>query len=105
MDWDVIHVQALPDYKLYVELKNRRVGIFDVAPYLAHGVFKELKDPRYFAQVGIQYGAITWPHDQDIAPETLVAELQAYQRPQETSATPITAVTHCHHNDSDDSTD
>jgi hypothetical protein len=80
MDWDVIHVKPLPNYKLYVELKNQQSGIFDVTPYLEHGVFKELKNPFYFAQVGIQYGAITWPHDQDIAPETLLAELQPYSK-------------------------
>lgn len=35
------------------------------------GVFKEMRDVSYFNQVGISLGAITWPHEQDIAPETL----------------------------------
>jgi hypothetical protein len=30
---------------------------------------------NYFNQVGILFGAVTWPHEQDIAPETLLAEL------------------------------
>jgi len=34
-------------------------------------VFRELKDLDYFRQVGIRYGAITWPNGQDIAPETV----------------------------------
>lgn len=30
---------------------------------------------HYFGQVGIQFGAVTWPDEQDIAPETLLAEM------------------------------
>jgi len=29
----------------------------------------------YFNQVGILFGAVTWPNEQDIAPETLLAEM------------------------------
>jgi len=53
-----------------------RTGIFDLKPYLDHGVFRELKDEAYFNQVGILFGAVTWPNEQDIAPETLLAEMQ-----------------------------
>jgi hypothetical protein len=35
-----------------------------------------LRNEHYFKQVGIQFGAITWPNEQDIAPETLLADLQ-----------------------------
>ncbi|MBI2884299.1 MAG: DUF2442 domain-containing protein, partial [Candidatus Methylomirabilis oxyfera] len=43
--------------------------------YLDLGVFRELQDTHYFNQVGILFGAVTWPHAQDIAPETLLAEM------------------------------
>jgi len=76
MYWDAITVKPLEDYRLYVEIKDGRKGVFDVKPYLDFGVFKELRDPHYFNRVGISYGAITWPNEQDIAPETLVAELK-----------------------------
>lgn len=46
-------------------------------PYLEHGIFRELKNEHYFKQVGIALGAVTWPNEQDIAPETLLAELQS----------------------------
>jgi hypothetical protein len=75
MYWDAVHVKPLPDHRLYVEIKDGRKGIFDVTPYLDFGVFKELKDPHYFNRVGIVYGAVTWPNEQDIAPETLLDEL------------------------------
>ena len=76
MDWDVQTVKPLPEHRIAVELKSGRRGMFDLKPYLDHGVFRELKDPAYFQQVGVQLGAVTWPHGQDIAPETLLAELQ-----------------------------
>lgn len=75
MYWDVKTVKPLPDYRLYVELADGRRGIFDVKPYPDHGVFRELRNPDYFKQVGIVFGALTWPKEQDIAPETLLAEL------------------------------
>jgi hypothetical protein len=75
MYWDVKNVRPLSDYRIYVEIEDGRKGIFDLKPYLDHGVFRELRDLNYFNQVGIQFGAVTWPHEQDIAPETLVADL------------------------------
>lgn len=78
MYWDVKKVRALDDYQIYVELEDGRKGIFDLKPYLNHGVFKELQDKSYFSQVDIVFGAVTWPHEQDIAPETLIAGFKAH---------------------------
>ncbi|BDI04652.1 DUF2442 domain-containing protein [Sphaerotilus microaerophilus] len=75
MHWDVTSVKPLDGHRIYVELADGRRGVFDLTPYLNHGVFRELQDPVYFRRVGIQFGAVTWPHDQDIAPETLIAEM------------------------------
>lgn len=76
MYWDVQSVKPLPDYRLYLEIQDGRKGIFDLKPYLDRGVFRELRDINYFNQVGILFGAVTWPHDQDIAPETLISGMQ-----------------------------
>ena len=76
MYWDVKTVQPLDDYRIYVEIEDGRKGIFDLKPYLNHGVFRELHNEHYFKQVGILFGAVTWPHEQDIAPETLIAEME-----------------------------
>lgn len=46
-------------------------------PHLDHGVFRELRDVQYFYRVGVVLGAVTWPHGQDIAPETLLSEMVA----------------------------
>ena len=76
MYWDAKSVKPLPNYRIYVELASGRKGVFDLKPYLDRGVFRELRNEHYFNQVGILFGAVTWPNDQDIAPETLLAEMQ-----------------------------
>jgi hypothetical protein len=44
MYWDVKTVKPMSDYRIYVEVEDGRKGIFDVKPYLDHGVFRELKE-------------------------------------------------------------
>lgn len=76
MYWYVKIVKPLPNFQIYVEIEDGRKGIFDMNPYLHLGVFQELQNINYFNRVGILFGAVTWPHEQDIAPETLLAEMQ-----------------------------
>jgi hypothetical protein len=73
-------VEPLPDYQILVEIADGRKGLFDLKPYLDHGIFRELRDVAYFNQVGLLFGAVTWPHEQDIAPETLLAEMVPVDR-------------------------
>lgn len=75
MYWDVKTVKPLPDFRIYVEVEDGRKGIFDLKPYLDRGAFRELRNVHYFNQVGILFGAVTWPNEQDIAPETLIDEM------------------------------
>lgn len=75
MHWDVKTVKPLSDYRVYVETEDGRRGIFDMKPYLTRGVFRELQDLAYFNRVGVVLGAVTWPNEQDIAPDTLLAEM------------------------------
>ena len=79
MHWDVKTVKPLPDFRLYVETADGRKGIFDMTPYLGRGVFRQLQDRAYFDRVGIVLGAVTWPDGQDIAPDTLLAEMTVVQ--------------------------
>ena len=76
MYWDVRKVKPLANYKIHVEIEDGRKGVFDMTPYLEHGIFVELKNINYFNQVTILFGAVTWPHEQDIAPETLISEMK-----------------------------
>ena len=76
MDWDVKTVHALLDHRLVVELAEGRKGVFDLRPFLDRPGLQRLKDPAYFASVGVRFGALTWPHEEDIAPDTLTAHLE-----------------------------
>lgn len=80
MYWDAKSVKPLADYRIYVEVEDGRKGIFDLKPYLHRGVFRELQNTHYFNQVGILFGAVTWPNMQDIAPETLLAEMRPVEQ-------------------------
>jgi len=79
MYWDVRIVEPLPDFRIYVEIADGRRGVFDMKPYLDRGVFRELRDVHYFNQVYVLLGAVTWPNEQDIAPETLISEMVAVE--------------------------
>ena len=70
--------EALPgeDYKLYIKLDDGRTGTFDVFPFLDKGIFSELRDKSYFAQVKVCGRSITWPHKQDFCADTIEALLQ-----------------------------
>ena len=76
MDWDVKTVRAMPDYRLAVELADGRKGVFDLRPFLDRPGLQRLKDPAYFSTVGVRLGALTWPQEEDIAPDTLIAHLE-----------------------------
>lgn len=64
-------VAAISGYKLKIKFNNGEEGIYDCAPLLDFGVFKELKDIHYFQQVKVRDGTVVWPHEQDICPDTL----------------------------------
>lgn len=67
----VTDVKPMPGHELILTFNNGELRRFDCKPYLELGVFKELKDERYFAQVRPAFGAVEWPHEQDINPDTL----------------------------------
>src|SRR5690606_23275794 len=59
MHWDVKQVRPLDNYEIHGELRDGTKGTFDLKPYLDHGVFKELRNKAYFAQVDVVLGAVT----------------------------------------------
>ena len=67
-------VAANDDFSLDLQFNDGSLKRFDVKPYLDYEVFRELKDLNYFKQVGLAFGTIQWPNEQDISPETLYLE-------------------------------
>ena len=75
----VLSVAPLKDYRLAVSLSNGKKGVFDVKPLLARpGLFRTLRDRRYFSQVRIFFTGVGWPNGADISPFAIDNELQPF---------------------------
>jgi len=64
-------VDANHAYQLHLTFTNGESGFYDCSKLLEFGVFKELKDKQYFKQARVTDGTVSWPHEQDICPDTL----------------------------------
>ena len=81
--WRVADVKPLPNYRLRVTFRDGITGEVDMAARVLSpraGVFRVLRDPALFAQVGIVLGAVTWPGDIDLAPDAMYDEISARGR-------------------------
>ncbi|HUD15413.1 MAG TPA: DUF2442 domain-containing protein [Terracidiphilus sp.] len=80
--WRVTAVEALPGFRLQVEFADGLKGLVDLSG-LVHspkaGVFAALADPLLFAQVQLDYGAVTWPGELDLAPDAMYAAIQEHK--------------------------
>jgi hypothetical protein len=79
--WDVRDVVPLPDYRLAVRFIDGTAGIVDLSARVVSpkaGVFAQLRDPDTFAQVYIEYGAVTWPGEIALAPDAMHDEIKAH---------------------------
>jgi hypothetical protein len=69
--------QSLDGCTVHVRFEDGTTADVDLSYLLDYGgVFEPLRDPAYFAQLRADAGAIVWPNDADIAPETLYAHAQ-----------------------------
>ena len=72
MEWDIIDLEYIEEYKLKLAFKDGETGIVDLGDYSKKGgVFNCFSDIEYFKQVYIDAGVLCWPGDVDIAPETI----------------------------------
>jgi hypothetical protein len=79
----VVAVQANDDYSLSLKFSDGSFRRFDVKPYLNLGVFQELKNLNYFKLARVAFGAVQWPNEQDISPDTLYIESVVSESDQE----------------------
>ncbi len=79
--WRLASVEALENYSLKVRFLDgtegfvRMAGIISVSP---SGMFKELRNPERFAEVYLDFGAVTWPGGLDLAPDAMYDEIKAH---------------------------
>ncbi len=72
----VKQVRPLEDYQLELIFGNGEQRIFDVKPYLKHGVFVRLQNRATFQAVRVVAGSVTWPGELDLSYDTLYLESQ-----------------------------
>jgi hypothetical protein len=80
MPWRVEKVQALDGYRLKVRFIDGLEGEVHMATLLHSpdaGVFAVLRDKSVFEQVFLQYGAVTWPGELDLAPDAMHDRIRA----------------------------
>lgn len=78
--WRVTEVQALPGYRLKVRFRDGTIGTTDLSRLITGeqaGVFAALRDPKLFAQVRVECGAVTWPGGPDLAPDAMHEAIRA----------------------------
>ncbi len=77
--WRVIEVRTLIGYRLFVRFIDGTTGEVDLSRLVMSdkaGIFAALRDPVLFAQVYLEYGAVMWPGEIDLAPDTMYDEIR-----------------------------
>jgi hypothetical protein len=75
----VIEVRALPGYRLWVKFVDGTTGEIDLSRLVSSdtaGIFAALRDPALFAKVYVEYGAVVWPGEIDLAPDAMYDEIK-----------------------------
>jgi Protein of unknown function (DUF2442) len=71
MYWDVVEVNAEPDYRLFVRFKDGLAGLVQLRREELTGVLAPLLEVKFFEQVFIDSGAVAWPGEIDLAPDAI----------------------------------
>ena len=72
----VTGAKVLDGYRLRLTFADQTEGVVDLSDLVARGgVFRPLKDPKYFrlARADADAGTVVWPNEVDVAPEELYA--------------------------------
>jgi hypothetical protein len=81
MYWDVVEVKPEPGYCLFVRFKDGLSGRITLREEDMTGVLAPLRDVQLFERVFIDYGAVAWPGDIDLAPDAMYEDVAAMQQP------------------------
>lgn len=75
---DIIFVEPLENYELFLRFEDGVEGIVSIAEQIEFtGVFAPLKEPSFFAdvQVNPELGTIQWQNGADLDPDVLYAKI------------------------------
>ena len=77
MYWNVVEVKPEPHYCLFVRFEDGLAGRVQLRPEELTGALAPLRDERFFEQVFIDYGAVAWPGEVDLAPDAMYSQIAA----------------------------
>lgn len=80
MYWDVVEVKPQPGYRLFVRFKDGLAGLVQLQPEDLTGALAPLLDAQFFEQVFIDYGAVAWPGEIDLAPDAMYSQIARLNR-------------------------
>jgi len=86
-------VRPNQNYTINIVFDNGEEKVFDVAPYLDRGIFRELKDQNLFRTVRPCLGSVQWKNGQDFCPDTLYLEGKRLTKGSSRAATRVTGKT------------
>ena len=76
--WDIKAAEITGPWRLRVVFNDGLQGDVDLEAFVHAedaGVFEALRDPAFFAQAFLQFGALSWPGDLDLAPDAMHEEI------------------------------
>ena len=79
--WRASAVEALSGFRLRVTFVDGLIGFVDLSRLIhseGAGVFAKLADPVLFEQVRLDYGAVAWPGDLDLAPDAMYEAIRKH---------------------------
>jgi Protein of unknown function (DUF2442) len=74
----VVEISAVHPFGRKVRFQDGAGGVHDCSTLVRKTgpMIEPLRDPRYFARVGLDYGAPTWPNSYDMCPDWLRMEME-----------------------------
>ena len=81
--WRVTEVHTLPGYRLMVKFVDGTKGEVDLSRVVMSdkaGIFAALRAPALFAKAFVEYGAVMWPGEIDLAPDAMYDEIKKLGR-------------------------
>ena len=76
---DVAEVVPLDGFRLRVRFHDGLEGCVDMGGLIhspGAGVFAQLADAGRFGEARVEYGAVTWPGELDLAPDAMYAQIK-----------------------------
>jgi hypothetical protein len=76
--WRAVSVDVQDGQSFRVRFVDGLAGWVRMEPSHLTGVFAALRDEAIFRQARIEYGAVTWPGEIDLAPDAMYDEIKAH---------------------------